>query len=502
MDFAFAEKRLQREQSKIRSRQRPSTSAKAQREAEYRKKEQAEVRRKREEKAAQRQYALKYYNDCNRAMKVQQLAAGDGLVLRATSIHGDGDKIALPTSVLERLTTTMDQEGGGGSSPWTFRVGILHPKYEFPSSPSLQSMKPPNEDDEYESDDNDDDNTPQAAYLDELSYKYIAYSHGTVVEFTQEEGHIGLPTLIASALLKPNHRLNGTDGSANIHSIRTKDPAVLNDDNASDLDVTMGDRNGEKTPGHLAYDAFDIPGVLLKVEMITLPKAKACTLVPSMDAIRSGFFNLKNVKLVMEQSLIRTRATLSVGDTVTTWHRGVVFSLTVASVTPADFAAVSCINTDMEVEIGANVEYEAQQQQQPQEIKPESDASLNRGKILGGNGYKLSETNNVKAESRTTPAAVVEENTTAVLLKPEPPADQKENICTIQIRGDRGSGRRRFDIQESTIEDIFAFARTMSSAHIFQLVTRFPRSVISESNKLVATLFAQGSQEVLMVEKL
>eukprot|EP00548_Thalassiothrix_antarctica_P016757 CAMPEP_0194182674 /NCGR_PEP_ID=MMETSP0154-20130528/26049_1 /TAXON_ID=1049557 /ORGANISM="Thalassiothrix antarctica, Strain L6-D1" /LENGTH=55 /DNA_ID=CAMNT_0038899077 /DNA_START=13 /DNA_END=177 /DNA_ORIENTATION=+ len=55
MDFAFAEKRLQREQSKIRGRYRPNTSAKAQREAIYQKKQQAEIRRKREEEAAQRQ---------------------------------------------------------------------------------------------------------------------------------------------------------------------------------------------------------------------------------------------------------------------------------------------------------------------------------------------------------------------------------------------------------------------------------------------------------------
>merc|ERR1712157_92493 len=95
-----------------------------------------------------------------------------------------------------------------------------------------------------------------------------------------------------------------------------------------------------------------------------------------------------------------------------------------------------------------------------------------------------------------------EETTEPPSMIPEPPADQTENICTIQIRGDKGSGRRRFDIQKSTIQDIFTFARTMTSAHRFQLVTRFPRSVISESNNLVATLFAQGSQEALMIEKL
>mmetsp|Transcript_32677 Transcript_32677/g.48386 ORF Transcript_32677/g.48386 Transcript_32677/m.48386 type:complete len:499 (+) Transcript_32677:121-1617(+) len=498
MDFEFAEQRLKREQSKLRSRQRPTISAKAQREAEYRRKQQAEMKRKREEEAAQRHYVLNYYNNCNRALKVRSLEDGDGLCLRATSIHGDGDKIALPPSVLERLTTTQEE---GGSSPWTFRIGIINPQYKFPASPALQTMKPADEDDNYGSDEDDDDNIARTAFLEELSCEYIAYAHGTVVEFTQEEGHIGLPSSIAAALLDPKRRSPVTN-FAPVRATRTRDPAMVEETDKEEFNGSMDKNDGfsEKTPGHLAYGAFDVPDVPLKVEMITLPKGEACTLVPSMDAIRNGFFNLQNVKLVMEQSLVRTRATLSIGDTVSTWHRGKEFTLTVKSVVPADFGAVSCINTDMEVDFGVNAEYEAEQRLQQEAETDKYDKS--RGQPLGGAGRTLSDSPTPMKTERSEKIHPAKE--TMKILRPEPPIDQKENICTVQIRGDKGSGRRRFDVQWSNIDDLFAFAMTLTSAVDFNLVTRLPRRIISrdEANKILADVLVEGSQEALMIEKL
>lgn len=60
------------------------------------------------------------------------------------------------------------------------------------------------EDDDNDSEDeNDDYNNKETmeAYLAELRYKYLSYTHCTVVEFTQEEGYVGIPLPIASALL-------------------------------------------------------------------------------------------------------------------------------------------------------------------------------------------------------------------------------------------------------------------------------------------------------------
>lgn len=497
MDFEFAEQRLKREQSQLKSRQRPIISARAQREAQYRRKQQEEMKRKREKEAVQRQHILKYYNDCNRVLKVRPLDDDNGLFLRATSIHGDGDKIALPPSVLERLTTTLQDSGG---SPWTFRIGIINPKYSFPASPALKTMKPTDEDDKDEGFDDDDD-IARTAFLEELSYEYIAYAYATVVEFTQEEGYIGLPLSIASALLDTKRRSSHETKGVKVPSTRTRDPSVAVEQNSEELNLsTDGDEYFEKTPGHLAYGAFDIPDVPLKIEMVTLPKGEACTLVPSMDAIRNGFFGLQNVKFVMEQSLVRTRATLSIGDTVSTWHRGKEFTLAVETVEPSDFAAVSCINTDMEVDFGVNVEYEAEQT-----LRQEAGNVVNDklgGRPLGGAGRTLCDASYTPIETESSEKIQAEKE--EIGLKPEPSMDQEENVCTIQIRGDVSSGRRRFDLRQDSVEDLFAFAKTLTSTLNFNLVTRFPRRIISrdQSNRILADIIAEGSQEVLMIEKL
>jgi hypothetical protein len=50
-------------------------------------------------------------------------------------------------------------------------------------------------------DEDDKDKLKREAYLDELCCKYLAFTHCTVVEFTQEEGRVGLPQAISTALL-------------------------------------------------------------------------------------------------------------------------------------------------------------------------------------------------------------------------------------------------------------------------------------------------------------
>merc|ERR1711879_73217 len=80
-------------------------------------------------------------------------------------------------------------------------------------------------------------------------------------------------------------------------------------------------------------------------------------------------------------------------------------------------------------------------------------------------------------------------------LLPEPPIEQKEHVCTVQLRGGNaygngGNGRRRFDVTQATVGDLFAFAyhalsggtqqdAATSSSSSFSLVTRFPRRVLT-----------------------
>ena len=276
------------------------------------------------------------------------------------------------------MTSSTSTENNIGN-PWTFRIGILNPNYTFPASPLVQSLQPPPDDestshmdiDDSDDDDDDDDENDstnnKAAYLDELSYKYLAYVHCTVVEFTQEEGHVGIPQPIASALLKQANSSSSTTESDEkkeapiVPSTRTVDPAAQalktssedgDDDNNNENTMQDDNNDGDQTPGHLAWGAFDIPDVKLEVTKVKLPKGRGCTLVPTKEAIQNNFYGLKDVKLVLEQSLIRSRATLSVGDIVATWHRGVKFDLNVTKVIPSLYNSVTCINTDIEVDIG------------------------------------------------------------------------------------------------------------------------------------------------------
>lgn len=474
MDFEHAAQRLARDQSKMRGRNRKggiAISAKARQQAEYQKKQQARLRAERERKKKDEAYRNHYFHECQRSLKEKALGSSD-LLLTPTSIHGDGDKIALPPSVLQTLTS-QDFSSNEGGNPWTFRIGIRNPEYQFPASPLLKVLRAPlHDDDDDMSDDDDDeqDSNKYEAYLDELGHKYLTYTHCTVVEFTQDEGHIGIPRHIAQALLDPQNRHEANRNGADISTTRTVDPAATAENDA--MDTTEDSSN--QTPGHLAWGAFDIPDTQLEIIMVQLPKGTGCTLEPTEEAVKNNFYGLKDVKLVLEQSLIRTRATLSIGDKVSTWHRGTKFELKVTKILPSKFQAVTCINTDIEVELGeTKIENEeAPPQSTKTEKAPNTAASETSGFRLGSSQPTTQTSKPVNNDQAIA---------SPISLLPEPPADRKAGVCTVQIRYSGGNGRRRFAVETARAKDLFAFAASLvkQSDRSFRLVTRFPRREIS-----------------------
>ncbi len=510
MEFEAAAQRLARDQSKLANKRRDNRilSQKAKRQADIRKKQQEQMKNERLRKQQQEEFIQSYMKSCERALGIQSLGQQDAAFFEATSIYGNGDKIALPPSVLQHLT--QQQSTTTNASPWTFRVGILNKDYTFPASSLLQTMTSPPEDEdddtmEIDSDDDDkDDTNDKAAYLDELSHKYLSYTYASVVEFTQEEGHIGLPASIAARLL--------VDG---VSATRTMDPAASSttkqeSDTNTNTDMDMHDNDiddddEEKTPGHLAWGAFDVPSLPIQVSLVKLPQGRKCTVIPTMEAIRNGFHTLDNVKLVLEQSLIRTRATLSVGDVVATWHRGTKFDLQVTSVTPSDYQAIRIINTDLEVDIGVNEEFEQEVNNKQAQVKSvDKEAATKKASVFDtSKGHVLSgpSISRTMTESEKPVALQPVDN-----LLPEPPLDQMEGVCTVQLRGDGASGRRRFDVNTATLKDLFDYAATLSNdGSAFQLVTRFPRRVFSASESSSQTLADAGiapGQEMFMLEKL
>ncbi len=484
-----------------------------------------------------------------------------GFTLSATSIHGAGDKITLPPSVLETLFVSenndMDPWDGISSKngrPIAFRIGIRNADYIFPSSEKMKTLVEcikkrvdatiitssnalavamhestttkaglikNNDDGDYEDEDEAIDKEDHTyllfidAYMAELSYRYLSYTHGTVVEFTEEEGHVGLPEPVAKALLQRNiHSLVGGGGElVNIPVRRTVDAAAIHDDNSDknhhhhhpndsmDIDFTAnteeidkarireggGENHADKTPGHPAYGLFDIPALPIEVIPIhNLPPGKQCTFTPTLSSIQNGFYNLKDVKLVLEQSLMRTRATLSRGDVIRTWRRGVSFDLIVSSLEPGQFGVVSCVNTDMNVDIGPpdgedSTAGDSRSVSMSDRGGDDDDNSL--AHIPLGGGRLLSK------ESSPMPHAT--RTNIELVLPPEPGVDMKKGVCDIQIHGRTSSGsmitgRRRFLVESTTMKELFAFASQSccegADPMTFRLVTRFPRTVFALSS--------------------
>jgi hypothetical protein len=489
MDFTIAAQRLARDQNKHRQGRRPvEMSAKAKRESELRKQQQTAMAIQRDYEKKQAEYLKHYFIQREQSLSVKYLG-----LLAATSIYGEGDKIALPPSVLQALTAADSYDTTSlASTPWTFRVGLCNPDYSFPASPLLQALTAQEDDEVLDDSDHDDDASFHAAFLDELDHKYLAYTHATVVEFTQEEGHVGLPEPIAVVLLE-KARLK-QQGSVDISTFRTIDPAAV----AEDIETkhSMGtdmDNDDEKTPGHFAWGAFDLPNFPIEISLVKLPQGQGATLTPTLDAIQNGFYNLDDIKLVLEQSLVRTRATLTVGDTIQSWHRGRKYELKVSALRPPSFNAVVCLNTDLEVEFGV-----AHEESIEDLVDKRAGNSLPANANAGNNirGRTLAEASQVVS------AAVSAVTGEHINLPEEPPADA-DNVCLVQIRSDNNQGRRRFDVT-STMNDLFLFASTVTTETRFQLVTRFPRRVFTLADG-AQTLQEAGittKQELFMIERI
>jgi len=492
----------------------------------------------------------------------------NGWSFKATSIHGDGDKIALPPSILETMTSSSNDLDPFGSSsnggrPIAFRIGILKPDYTFPSSSKMKALieniketivqnekrknnvlssqqstssitdnGTANQQDMDDSDDEMDDDGDYSliveAYLDELSMKYISYTHGTVVEFTQEDNCVGLPESIARALLQPNsHSLvessfnDDKEKKIDIPVLRTVDPAAstktnlteMNEDDNEYMDVDNkqhttteeDDDDGEKTPGHPAYGLFDIPASSVEVTPISrLPAGTNCTFTPTKPSIENGFYSLKDIKVVLEQSLMRTRATLSRGDVIRTWRRGISFDLIVSSLSPAQFGAVSCINTNLNVDFASCENGDTKDEPLAEDVKPEPTGS----RILGGGGRLLSEP--ARPQESKSNETTSSSNSQLIELPPEP--DDIKGVCTIQVRGRTPSGttvtgRRRFACTTSTLSHLFSFASHVcdgADPTMFRLVTRFPRRELqlttTNENKTLESLDIRQGQESFIVE--
>ena len=573
MDFNHATTRLKKDHDDLRSRanRRPQQLAsnkatmEAKKRQEYR---QRELQKKKEKERIERltlDYIKRGLDIVEGKLGVVRNLGGDNgssdgggsivgsssisksLILEATSIHGQGDKITLPSSLLGTLASrdllVSSQERG---QPLFFRLGIKRQGYEFPSSDKMKVImneykeKITNnnnnnnninnsntktdhdnvnngdsimEEDEDE-DDDDQHETKQKeweeAYMDELSQEYISYAYATVIEFTQDEGYIGLPKSIAHSLLSCSlvSTSNVMEIPTQISPLKSKytvDPASVSSTFTATNDENIEDKNGNdvdnendeetKTPGHPAYGSFAVPIDLIEVSLLThLPLGRNVTLQPTKAAIENGFYNLKDIKVALEQSLIRTRGCLNIGDVLHCWHRGKQYDLSVKKLEPSWVGAVSCVNTDIEVDIAAIDHNENDDNKNIVSSSPSPTTTTTLGDGIR-DGY---------TRSSMIQELVEEANNNGLAM--EPPVEQKENIITIQVRGGDGGQhcRRRFDSSTSTMRDVFTFVVHEKMTEVdFILVSRFPRRVfhLEDTGEIPLGNMNFSSQEMLLIEK-
>jgi len=540
MDFGKSEAKLRKDHEKLRSRNRNRNTSrtlssndattKAKKLEEYRKNQIEKKKLTELKEKKMRSYVQNGFDHIEHKLGVVRQLGSQGchVSLKTASVHGLGDKITLPPSILstlvERDLLSISQERG---QPLFFRLGIRRTdveSYTFPESDSMKELmeeygkqmndftsairiEDGDEEDEYMSDDDHDKKEVwMKAYLDELSCQYISYTYATVVEFSQDEGKIGLPFSVANALLQSD-RSNIIDSQLTVDPAQVsmiESPAAMDVDDkeeGSDQETTMHlsptDENlGDKTPGHAAYGQFSVPVPQIEVTLLThLPLGSKCTLQPTEDAIKQGFYNLKNVKLALEQSLIRSRGSLNVGDLMHCWFRGKKFDLNVQEVIPSDVGAISCVNCDIEVDIAPL--QTAQDRGNDSNVEGTKDTSRTVSE-----GYRMIGDNPIEA-----PVTSFSFRDGDLNLPPEPADDQKDNVVVIQIRSAGKIARRRFDIQ-NTVKNLFDFAISndlVEPAESFKLVTRFPRRVFllgaCEEDTQLADL-GLAKQEMFMVEKM
>ena len=209
MEFEAAAQRLARDQSKLAKNRRDNriVSQKAKRQADHRKQQQELLRIERQRKQQQDEYRQSYMKSCERTLGIQTLKEAFG----GNEYLWNWRQDCLATvriAAFDRTTNyhyhyyqciTMDISSGN------FKRQVYISLVTTASNHATSSRTTTTDDDNMEMDSDDDNETDndnnKAAYLDELSHKYLSYTYASVVEFTQEEGHIGLPASIASRLL-------------------------------------------------------------------------------------------------------------------------------------------------------------------------------------------------------------------------------------------------------------------------------------------------------------
>mmetsp|Transcript_15121 Transcript_15121/g.37869 ORF Transcript_15121/g.37869 Transcript_15121/m.37869 type:complete len:418 (+) Transcript_15121:218-1471(+) len=283
----------------------------------------------------------------------------------------------------------------------------------------------------------------------ELATEDGGKTHGGVLEFTAEDGTVGLPPKVASCLAAVTTNDETPEGGYNSRVTATyvrleKGTFVSLQPRTREFAVAMGSVRGSSVP---VYDS-----------------ARGKWVLPGLEGVL--------------HSTLQPLCALTLGDSVRVEHGGGHFDLDVVQLEPAH--AVSLIDTDIQVEITASRE-ELEQMQEQERARAEAEERRRRREE--------------EATQRTRDAAS--------RLGEEPP-EGAEGAVAIAIRLPDGQRFTRRVLRTSPVQELFDAidAKGLTGAEAYHLVASYPRRVFDQSaaSRTWAELGVNGPQEALFLE--
>eukprot|EP00284_Hemiselmis_tepida_P007256 CAMPEP_0174922796 /NCGR_PEP_ID=MMETSP1355-20121228/6140_1 /TAXON_ID=464990 /ORGANISM="Hemiselmis tepida, Strain CCMP443" /LENGTH=409 /DNA_ID=CAMNT_0016168423 /DNA_START=18 /DNA_END=1243 /DNA_ORIENTATION=+ len=285
----------------------------------------------------------------------------------------------------------------------------------------------------------------------ELATEHGGKTHGGVLEFTAEDGTVGIPPKVAACLA-----------------------AVTGND-----ETPEGGYNSRVTATYVRLEK----GAFVSLQPRTREFANAMgsvrgSSVPVYDPVR-GKWVLPGLEGVLHAAL-QPLCALTLGDTVRVEHGGSAFDLDVVQLEPAH--AVSLIDTDIQVEIAASRE---EQEQLQERERAEAEATARRQRREEEAGARA-----LQAAAR---------------LAEEPP-EGAEGAVAIAVRLPDGRRFTRRVLRTSSVGELFDFidAGGVAGGEPYQLVAAYPRRVFDQSaaGRTWEELGVSGPQEALFLESL
>ncbi len=314
-----------------------------------------------------------------------------------------------------------------------------------------------------------------------LSKEDGKFTHSGVREFSAPAGSIGLPRKVVFTLT----------GGISVEEL-TKN--LAEEDRDASVAATLG---------------------LLSIKYVVMPKATYAKLRP----LHNAFSSVKPVKDMLEENL-RFHSTLSVGDLLTVWYRGVSHNLRVCEMLPQEFG--SLVDTDVSIDLDVSEEYTQKMEERgdtkkirPSVVPPasagtatevgarlvESEAATGSGRRVG-----LAPGDGMGAEGMVGEGEKGGEDTSKYMELPVEPGTEEPSSITVRLKLSDGTSVTRRMRATEELGFLFELASRQVGGGVkrsmITLSTRFPARTLAgtaDSAKTFVDIGLRGGQETFFV---